>query len=235
MLMGAIAGLGGAALGAAGNFAGTVANSALNWHYAKKAAALNYNYQEKLAENQPSWHVTGLEKAGLNPILAAHGSYSGGLNVTTPVGGDSKIGQSALEGAGAAAGIANVMADTKKKAAEAKATAIQAKAAERTSKAAEWQIWDNKAMTEAGIRAWVEIGGKDHSVTSMRINKVTGEAFTLDGQQIHKISYTDVPSSAKQSSTPFYQLIKFDGSGFNSAGNAPTLTIPADGIKINQK
>ena len=232
MLMGALAGLGGAALGAAGNFAGTIANTALNWHYAKKAADLTYDYQEKLAKNQPSWNVIGLEQAGLNPILATHGTHSGGLNVTTPVGGDSKIGQSALEGAGAAAGIANVLADTKKKDADAKATMMQAKAADRQAKAAEWQIWDNKSMMEAGINAWVQIGGKDHRVTSMRVNKVTGEAYTLDGQQIHKISYTETPSSAKQSSTPIYQFIKIDGSGINSSMNAPSMTIPVDGIKI---
>lgn len=234
MLMGLAAGAGGAALGALGNFAGNAANSALGWYYSKKAADLNYQYQEKLANNQPSWQVAGLEKAGLNPILATHGSYSGGLNVTSPVGGDSKIGQAALEGAGAAAGIANMLADKRKKDAEAKAVKMQAEAAQRTSKAAEWMVVDNKQLTECGAQAWISLGGKNQRVYTARVNKVTGEAYDLEGHKIH-FTHTDVPSSAKQASSPLYQYIKIDGSGINSSMNAPTLTIPVDGIKTNHK
>ena len=242
-MLGAIAAAGaGALLGAAGNHAGTAANSAIGWYFSKKAAALNYKYQERLAKNQPSWNVAGLEKAGLNPILATHGPTGGGLNVSTPLGGESKAGNAMLEGAGTAASIANVLADEKKKRAEADAIKKQAKAAERTSKAAEWQIWDNKNMKEGGVKAWVDIGGKLTQVNSVRINKVTGKAFTLDGRPISKLSYTDVPASAKQSAAiiPMYQMIRVDGSGINSYNNAPTLTQPAggftiDGLKFNGK
>lgn len=232
MIGAALGAIGGAALGAMGNMAGSASNSAMGWYFSKKAAALNYKYQERLAKNQPSWNVAGLEKAGLNPILATNAPHSGGLNVASPVGGDSKLGASMLEGAGTAASIANVLADKKKKDAEADAIKTQAKAAERTSKAAEWQIWDNKALREGGVKAWINVGGKMHEVNSVRINKVTGQAFTLDGQRIDKMTYTDIPSSAKQSSSPVYQMIRIDGTGFNSSMNSPSMTIPVDGMKI---
>lgn len=232
MLGEALGAIGGAALGALGNIGGSAANSAMGWYFSKKAAALNYKYQERLAKNQPSWNVAGLEKAGLNPILATNAPHSGGLNVASPVGGDSKLGASALEGAGAAANIANVLADKKKKDAEADAIKTQAKAAERTSKAAEWQIWDNKALREGGVKAWIDIGGKMHEVNTIRINKVTGQAFTIDGQKIARMTYTDIPSSAKQAQSPIYQMIRVDGSGINSSMNAPSMTIPVDGMKI---
>lgn len=52
-------------------------NSAVDYRYdikqMREQAALEYEYKQKVAENQPSWNVTGLRKAGLNPILAAGG------------------------------------------------------------------------------------------------------------------------------------------------------------------
>lgn len=223
----------GAGISGAGSILNSVGSSALSWYYAKKAAALQYKYQEKLAKNQPSWNVSGLEKAGLNPMLATHGPAGGGLNVNAPIGGDMKLGAAALEGASAAAGISNVLADKKKKEAEAEAIRTQAKAAERTSKANEWVIWDRKQLKEAGATAYIKVGGKLQSVDSIRINKVTGEAYsTFGNHRIDKMSYTDVPSSAKQTSSPVYQFFKIDGSGFNSTMNAPSMTIPADGMKV---
>ena len=229
---GVLGAVGGAAAGAGGNLLGTFANSAMGWYYSKKAAKLNYEYQEKLAKNQPSWNVAGLERAGLNPMLATHGTSSGGLNVSAPVGGDSKLGASMLEGAGTAAGIANVLADKKKKEAEAAAIKKQAEAADRTSKANEWQIWDNKMMKEGGVKAWIDVGGKLQNVNTIRINKVTGEAYSIDGHKISKMSYTDIPSSAKQATTPIYQMIRVDGAGINSSQNAPVLTMPAGGVDL---
>lgn len=126
-----------------------------------------------------------------------------------------------------------MLAEKRKKDAEAKAIKKQAEAAERTSKASEWQVIDNKQLTESGAQAWINVGGKSQRVYTVRVNKVTGAAFDLEGHRIDKFTYTDAPSSAKQASSPIYQLIKIDGSGFNSSMNAPTLTIPADGVKIN--
>ncbi|AXL14454.1 DNA pilot protein [Microviridae sp.] len=51
------------------------------------SAKQNYRYDKKTAQQSPSWHVSGLRKAGLNPILAAGGSPtlgSGHSNVQPP-------------------------------------------------------------------------------------------------------------------------------------------------------
>ena len=123
----------GAGAAGAGSILNTIGSSALSWYYAKKAAKLQYKYQEKLAKNQPSWNVSGLEKAGLNPMLAAGGAgsgHAGGLNVTTPSVGDMKVGSAALEGASAAAGIANILSEKNKKNAETKLIEQQTKGQE---------------------------------------------------------------------------------------------------------
>ncbi len=232
MLGEAVGGLIGGALGTANS----LGSSALGWYYSKKAAERNYKYSEKFAKNTPSWNVAGLEKAGLNPMLAAGAnatSGAGSVGVGAPSGGNFDV-NTALEGAATGASIANTLADKNKKDAEAKAITKQADAAERTSKANEWQIWDNKNMKEGGVKAWVDVGGKLNQVNSIRINKVTGKAFTLDGQPISKMSYTDVPVSAKQASTPIYQMFRVDGSGINSTQNAPVITLPYDGIKFDK-
>ena len=64
-------------------------NSAVDYRYdikqMREQAALEYEYKQKVAENQPSWNVTGLRKAGLNPILAAGGlgsSSASSVNVS---------------------------------------------------------------------------------------------------------------------------------------------------------
>ena len=112
MSLGALAGsIAGGLLGSAGS----PAQSALGWYWSKKAAALNYKYQQKLAENRPSWQREGLERAGLNPILAANsaaGAAGGGLNVTTPTGGDPAAG--GIAAAASVAGIASAFAQKDK-------------------------------------------------------------------------------------------------------------------------
>ncbi len=46
---------------------------------------LGYEYAQKYAENSAKWSVTGLENAGLNPILAAQsGNFSNVTNHTSP-------------------------------------------------------------------------------------------------------------------------------------------------------
>ena len=122
MSLGAIAAAAGGALaGSLFNQAGSAANSAMGWYFSKKAAKLNYQYQQKLAENRPTWNRVGLEKAGLNPILAANGGAGvggAGLNVQTPIVGDSKLGSSMVEGAAAMAGVASAFAQKDKLKAE---------------------------------------------------------------------------------------------------------------------
>lgn len=135
MLMTALGAIGGAALAGGLNLAGTAINSATSWYYAKKQAALEYEYKEKTAKNEPSWNVEGLERAGLNPILATHGTYSGGVGVNSPHVSNSDLGNAMLEGANAAMQVADTWKDINKKEAETNAIPKQADAAVKNAEA----------------------------------------------------------------------------------------------------
>lgn len=52
---------------------------------AEDTAALNYAFAKRYAENSPMWSVTGLRKAGLNPILAASGGFSPSMGSSVQV------------------------------------------------------------------------------------------------------------------------------------------------------
>lgn len=58
----------------------TIFENEVGSHYgqrrAKFLADLNYKFAQRYAENGPSWSVTGLRKAGLNPILATSSGFS---------------------------------------------------------------------------------------------------------------------------------------------------------------
>lgn len=50
-----------------------------------------YEYAERYSHNTPSWNVSGLRHAGLNPILAASGGFSGGSSPHTSVGSSGSV------------------------------------------------------------------------------------------------------------------------------------------------
>ncbi len=58
----------------------TIFENEVGSHYgqrrAKFLADLNYKFAQRYAENGPSWSVTGLRNAGLNPILASSSGFS---------------------------------------------------------------------------------------------------------------------------------------------------------------
>lgn len=67
----------------------TIFEDEVGLYYAKKrakeAARLNYEYAQRYAENSPMWQVSGLRKAGLNPILATHGGFSPSMGSSVQV------------------------------------------------------------------------------------------------------------------------------------------------------
>lgn len=67
----------------------TIFENEVGLYYGKKraeeAAKLNYAYAQRYAENGPMWSVTGLRKAGLNPILAANGGFSPSMGSSVQV------------------------------------------------------------------------------------------------------------------------------------------------------
>ena len=65
-----------------GAIAGAIGGSLLGGAQQAYSSKLQYRTQKKIAQNSPSWNVSGLRKAGLNPILAANpagGMPSAGL------------------------------------------------------------------------------------------------------------------------------------------------------------
>lgn len=70
----ALAGIGAAGVSSLGSIGGSFLSSA----FQAKAARQSYKYTRDIARNQASWAVTGLKRAGINPILAAGGGVFGG-------------------------------------------------------------------------------------------------------------------------------------------------------------
>ena len=202
-MIGAIAAAAGGALaGSALNQLGSAANSAMGWYFSKKAAKLNYKYSQKLAENRPTWNRVGLEKAGLNPILAANGGAGAGgagLNVQTPIVGDSKLGSSALEGAGAMAGIASAFAQKDKLKAETKLT-------KETTKG---QQLENQNKIKTGkildVQAEKELNQSDY------FRNLSQKTFSED----MNLQYENMINSAKSHS--FQQFVKANPTAIQDA------------------
>lgn len=56
----------------ASNTAGNIGGQVLGYGFGKKSAKKQLKYQKWAAAEMPSYHVAGLKKAGLNPILAVN-------------------------------------------------------------------------------------------------------------------------------------------------------------------
>lgn len=87
--------------GAGANILGGIIDFGLG----QAAAQLDFKRQKKLIKNQPKWQVQGLRRAGLNPILAAGGGFSGGASA----------GRSSAGSVGDLAGAERAAADKKTK------------------------------------------------------------------------------------------------------------------------
>lgn len=144
--------------------AASIYNNREQLKYAKDALATQIN----LANTAHQREVRDLRAAGLNPILSAQGSGAGNVSpVAYNPQPPTQLGQG-IQGA------ANLY--------------FTAKNAETSRIAAETQAWQIVDAKETG-RAGFEVlgfgtGGKIETVQTIRINKVTGECFTLDGKRV---------------------------------------------------
>lgn len=199
--------IGSAIGGAAGSLLDGGINSAIDYRYdikqMREQAALEYEYKQKVAENQPSWNVEGLKKAGLNPILAAGGlggSSASSVNVA-PV--NAKRGSQAVNNALALAQIEKAGAEIDATQQLANQYSSSARQMQEQTKLIAEQIEalrrDNKVqrdhpdvpIVKAYQNAWPHIGGLVGAVRAI------GEYFS--------------ENSAKSSKTKPRQLFEFRG------------------------
>lgn len=166
------------------------------------------------AENMPTFTVTGLRNAGLNPILAA-GDVSSPMQLSAqhpPSQGNSQPFQGLVkkESQIADATLDQINASTAKINAEKQAVIDNAETNRINSNTNQWQLFDAKAIGAGGFN--VQFLGKGTGASSesrvihtLRVNKVTGEAYdALTGQKVRVIGEVS------------------DGSAKQSAGNVPS-------------
>ena len=157
-------GVGAYLLGGAISSAVSAWNNRQQLKYAKEAAEQQIN----LANTAHQREVRDLRAAGLNPILSAQGNGAGNFNpVAYNPEAPSQVGNGLQQAANLFFTAKN--AETSRIAAETQA----------------WQIIDAKETGRAGFEVLgFGTGGKIETVRTLRINKVTGECYTLDGKRV---------------------------------------------------
>lgn len=166
-------------VGALGNVVGGAISSAAsiyNNRASLKWAQEAFNRQTYLANTAHQREVADLRSAGLNPILSANGNGAGNVS---PISYNPEPSGGLGRGIQAAADLY-----------------FTAKNAETSRIAAETQAWNIVDAKEVG-RTGFEVmgygtGGKLERVQTVRINKVTGECYTLDGRRV-KLKDTNLP------------------------------------------
>lgn len=163
---------------------GAAAIQAASAYAANKANIKNQNSlwsdQVNLANTGHQREVADLRLAGLNPILSAMSS-SGSATPAPEAATQKSIGENAVQSAMQALAL-----DNQTKVADAQMMNAQTNA---------WQVYDAKEMGRAGfdVLGW-GLGGKAERVQTIRVNKVTGECYTLDGKRVKVVDSPDVNS-----------------------------------------
>lgn len=164
---------------------GAAAIQAASAYAANRANIKNQNSlwsdQVNLANTGHQREVADLRLAGLNPILSAMSS-SGSATPAPEAATQKSVGENAVQSAMQALAL-----DNQTKVADAQMMNAQTNA---------WQVYDAKEMGRAGfdVLGW-GLGGKSERVQTIRVNKVTGECYTLDGKRVKVLDSPDVQSA----------------------------------------
>lgn len=185
----------------------------------RKSMAASQAMSRWEAENMPSYTVTGLRNAGLNPILAA-GSVASPMQLSAqhpPSQGNSTplSGLTKKESQIASATLDQINASTAKINAEKKAVLENAQVNRVNSETNQWQLYDAKSIGAGGFNVQFlgrGFGGSGESrvIHTLRVNKVTGEAYdALTGQKVRVIGEVS-DGSAKQSAPSTYNQYNYN-------------------------
>lgn len=197
---------------------------------AQKLAQYQYNLSHDYALNAPSWNVEGLRNAGLNPILATGNPSAVNMPGMQPVSPDFQFNPSNSSGGFDNSAFQIQKLATRQARANVDLTKSQAAATRQNALTNQWQMFDAKSIGAAGFN--VQFLGKGFGSTgdykvihTLRVNKVTGEAYdALSGHKVRVIG--ELPgNSAKQASdnatnnyfqyNNYYDSLKDSGKHFN--------------------
>lgn len=175
----------------------TAQQNALNLQYQREANAANiknqwdiFDKQIDLANTAHQREVADLKAAGLNPILSASGGNGAPVVSMSPTEQNAARADGMATAAAQLSGlsqIANIINQGKM----ADAAVGQSSAANINAQTNAWQLYDAKESGVAGFKVLgFGGGGEVRTVRSVRINKVTGECYTLDGQRVKMLGET---------------------------------------------
>lgn len=200
---------------------------------AKYNAQLQYQYARRYAQNSASWLREGYEKAGFNPILVATQGL-GGLGSMSPSGsafsgseagmpGNSTYGFDPEEFAKSCLALEQAKANVDVTKSSAENQRSQGEAAKLNAETNQWTIYDARHEGHAGFKvAFLGVKGQGKGdiglVTSVRINKVTGEVYDVYSGKRVRILEEVGGSSAKPPE---------DSNKPNADSNAPKTLLEA--------
>lgn len=172
-------------------FSGTV-GSLLGTASSAASASKNWSYQKKAWTDGPSYQVQGLRDAGINPMLAVGSGSIGNVSGAAPKVDYAQARLAFEQGAAARS---------------------SARAAEKNAASNEWQVLDATSSGYGGFDChfgpkfgkWGAAAKGEYGRTrTIRINKVTGEAFDAQsGRRINSFTPVESPSAPSvQSPSP---------------------------------
>lgn len=164
---------------------------------AKKLAQFQYDLSHQYALNAPSWNVEGLRNAGLNPILATGNPSAVNMPSMQPVAPDYQFSPSNSAGGFDNSAFQAAKLAFRQARANVDLTESQSEATRQNARTNQWQIFDAKSIGAAGFNVQF-LGGKKgfglgadgqyKIIHTLRVNKVTGEAYdALSGEKVRVI------------------------------------------------